>query len=380
MIELSMFSGGLRRLKDAGLLRTLTERASAQGPHITAGGRELINFASNDYLGLASDPRLIDAACRAAERYGFGAGASRLLGGGTPAHAQCERRAARLKGSEAALLFGSGYEANTGAIPALAAGEIFSDELNHASIIDGCRLARGRTHIYRHRDMGHLAELLSSSGAARKLVVTDTVFSMSGEIAPVRELCALCELHGAVLYLDDAHATGVLGAGALAHFGLRAQDWVVQMSTCSKALGGQGAFVAASADTVSWLVNSARSFIYSTAPSPAAAAAALAAIEILMSAEGERLMERLHDNRGALTDKLQRAGISAASAGTPIIPVFIGGIERTVAAAAALMERGIYAPAIRPPTVAAPMIRLTVTAAHSSGDIDTLVRALGETL
>ena len=272
------------------------------------------------------------------ERYGFGAGASRLLGGGTGAHAEFERMAAELKGAEAALMFGSGYAANTGAIPALAAAgdEVFSDALNHASIIDGCRLSRARTHIYSHMDIAHLAELLAASRASRRLVVTDTVFSMSGEVAPVRELYALCESKGAMLYLDDAHGTGVLGRGALGHFGLRAGAWVVQMSTCSKALGAEGAFIAASQDTIDWLLNTSRSFIYSTAPAPCVAAAASAAIGIVMSAEGDGLMQRLRDNQRELVAALRRSGVMVVHGGTPIIPVSVGDIDKPLAVAAGL--------------------------------------------
>lgn len=367
-----MFKDDIDRLRAMGLERTLTARTSKQGPRIVMEGREYINFASNDYLSLASDPRLLSAAGEAVMRYGAGGGASRLLGGGCEAHACLERKLADFKRAEAALFFASGYAANTGAIAALAGrgDAIFSDELNHASIIDGCRLSRAVTHIYRHRDLDHLGRLLAASGAARRLVVTDTVFSMTGELAPVDRIYKCCEAHGAMLYLDDAHGTGVLGAGhgALEHFGLSVQPWLIQMGTCSKALGTQGAFIAASADVVRWLINKARSFIYSTAPSPAIVAAAAAAIDAVTP----ELVARLWANQALATEAL------GTPSDTPIIA--LGTASCTLEVAAALLARGIYAPAIRPPTVPEALIRITVTAGHAPEDIAELGRAVREAL
>lgn len=375
-----MFSEELKLLKKHGLYRSITDRDGAQGRLIMLGGRECLNFASNDYLGLASDERLRDATLSAIDLYGIGSGASRLLGGGTLEHAECELRAARLKSSESALLFGSGYSANTGAIPALAGSgdAIFSDELNHASLIDACRLSRAGVHIYRHRDAGHLAQLMGTVSVRRKLVITDTVFSMTGAIAPLPDIYALCQRHGAMLYLDDAHGTGVLGAGrgGLAHFGLAPEPWVIQMATCSKALGAQGAFIAGSADTIDWLINTARTFIYSTAPPACIVAAVSASIDILTGPDGEALLSKLRDNRRLLTNALRSAGIQTDKAETPIITIIIGNIDETLATSKRLMERGIYAPAIRPPTVASPIIRCTVTASHTPEDIEALVSAL----
>lgn len=377
-----MFSEELDDLKTRGLYRSISERGGAQGRTIVISDREYLNFASNDYLGLAGDERICAPARSAIHQYGMGSGASRLLGGGTQIHSECERTASRLKSTEAALLFGSGYSANTGAIPALAgAGDaIFSDELNHASLIDGCRLSSADVHIYRHRDADHLAQLLGSVRARRKVVITDTVFSMTGAIAPLRDIYALCDQHGSMLYLDDAHGTGVLGMGrgGLTHFGLKPESWVVQMATCSKALGAEGAFVAGYTGMINWLINNARSFIYSTAPPACTAAAASASMDILMGPEGEALVRRLWTNQRMLTEALLKAGIKAANTETPIIPLTVGDLAETLSISAGLMARGIYAPAIRPPTVPSPIIRITVTALHTPDDIEALVAGLGQ--
>jgi 7-keto-8-aminopelargonate synthetase-like enzyme len=226
-----VFDEDLMKLKEDGLLRSLRDRTSPQGSKIVIGGRELLNFASNDYLGLASNPALVKAASGALEKYGMGGGASRLLAGGTELCAELEGRVAGLKGTGAALLLSSGYSANTGIIPAIAhAGDaIFSDELNHASLIDGCRVSRAETRVYRHRDMGHLERLLKQTWAKKKIIITDSVFSMDGDIAPLKELDVLTTRYNALLYLDDAHATGVLGKGrgSLAHFSLEPEPWIV---------------------------------------------------------------------------------------------------------------------------------------------------------
>jgi len=380
MLKYPVFEEDLKRLAGAGLLRRVRDRAGAQGARVSLGGRELINFASNDYLGLSSHPALAGAARRALEEYGTGAGASRLLAGGTGLHAGLERRAAAMKGAEAAVLFNTGYSANTGIIPSIAreGDAIFSDELNHASLIDGCRLARAATHVYRHADAGHLEGLLKGASARRKVVVTDSVFSMDGDVAPLGDIHRLCKEHGAILYIDDAHATGVLGGGrgSLAHFSLRPEPWIIQMGTFSKALGSFGAFAAGDGGTINWLQNSARSFMYSTALPAPVVAASLAALEIIEKDPSP--LERLWKNRERLYSGLKSLGLNTGGSETPIIPVILKDVPETVRLAERLEEEGIYAPAIRPPTVKEPRLRLSVTASHSEEDIGRLLEALGK--
>ncbi|MGD0281994.1 MAG: aminotransferase class I/II-fold pyridoxal phosphate-dependent enzyme, partial [Dissulfurispiraceae bacterium] len=267
-----MFSEKLKTLEKEALLRHIKDRKAEKMPrcglshkglsHLNFEDRMYINFASNDYLGLAYAASLIDAAANAMAEYGFGSGASRLLSGGTQVHSSLEKAVASFKETEAALVFNSGYTANISALPSIA-GEgdaIFSDEFNHASLVDGCRLSRARKLIYNHRDIAHLEGLMKTIRGGKKIVVTDTVFSMDGDIAPLREITALCREHSALLYLDDAHGTGVLGngRGALANFGIQAEPWIIQMGTFSKALGSYGAFIAGSSGMVEWLINTAR--------------------------------------------------------------------------------------------------------------------------
>ncbi len=395
-----MFEKKLDALRRNGLLREITDRAGRQGPSIFVNGENLLNFSSNDYLGLAANGKLIEAAAAAARRYGAGAGAARLLSGGTLLHHELERQAASFTGYEAAVLFNSGYHANTGAIPALAGPEctIFSDELNHASIIDGCRLSKAKTVIFRHADTGHLEELLLAERpkSERAFIITESVFSMDGDIAPLDGIFNLAARHGADLYVDDAHAVGVLGGGrgSLAHFGLAAGNdkknnsgpSIVQMCTFSKALGSYGAFVAAGREVIEWLKNTARTFIFSTALPPSAAGASLAAMGILGSAEGSSLVGKLHANRQALQEGLAKAGFegffpqerdcSPDSVRSPIVPVLLNGVEEAMLASRRLFDAGFYVPAIRPPTVKSPRLRLQVTAAHSKSDMDSLIATL----
>ncbi|MGD1074862.1 MAG: 8-amino-7-oxononanoate synthase [Thermodesulfovibrionales bacterium] len=379
-----MFSQELRELCSRHLQRVIRDRSSAQGPKISIGGREVINFASNDYLGLANHPGLIEAAETAMGDFGLGSGASRLLSGGSTLHKDLEERIAEIKGTDTALIFNSGYAANTGIIPSLAGLDdvLFSDELNHASIVDGCRLSGAKTRVYQHKDTAHLGELMGKacgvgrrSGKGRYVVVTDTVFSMDGDIAPLTEISALCRKHKALLYIDDAHGTGVIGngRGALAHFSLLPEPWIIQMGTFSKALGSYGGFAAGSREVIAWITSSARSFMFSTALPSCVVAASLKALDIVERRPG--LLERLWQNRNKLMDALKEIGYHAESE-TPIIPLSIGDIETTVDASGYLFGKGIYVPAIRPPTVKEPRLRITVTAAHSDDDIDSLVRAL----
>ncbi|RMG67251.1 MAG: 8-amino-7-oxononanoate synthase [Nitrospirae bacterium] len=374
------FSKALEELKEKALFRQIKDRESPQGAEITLKGKRLINFSSNDYLCLASDPRVVEASCRGLKEFGAGAGASRLLSGGTTLHERLELLLARFKSTERAILFNSGYSANTGIIQALADRDtaIFSDELNHASIIDGCRLSRGTVYVYRHKDLEHLRELIKKSSASNKLIVTDTVFSMDGDIAPLKELLLIATEYDALLYIDDAHGTGVLGKGygALKHFGIKAEQRIIQMSTLSKAVGSFGAFFAGSEDIAQWLINRSRSLIFSTALPPSVIAASLEGVRIIM-AEPERV-ERLWNNRETLLKGLKELNIETSPSETPIIPVKVKTNQEALRLSSFLFERGIYAPAIRKPTVSTPRIRLTLLYCHSDEHISRLIDALRE--
>lgn len=386
-----MFSRKLDELSQQNLIRLIRDRSSRQGPRIFFDGREYINFSSNDYLGLASHPEIIGAAVNAIKKFGFGSGASRLLSGGSILHKTLEEKVALFKGTESALIFNSGCAANTGVIPAIAGyGDIiFSDELNHASIVDGCRLSRARTVVYKHGDIADLGKLFkeySVMSGHKCIIVTDTVFSMDGDIAPLKEIYNLCftlnsELPDSVLlYLDDAHGTGVLGngKGALSHFNIMPEPWIVQMGTFSKALGSLGAFVAGSKDIIDWLSNTARSFIFSTALPACVVAASAKAIELIE--EQPDLIAKLWKNRNRLFTLLREAGYDLGESVTPIIPLKTNRTEDALRLSQYLYEKGIYAPAIRPPTVKEPRVRVTVTAAHSEEDIKALADALSSAL
>lgn len=325
-----------------------------------------VSFASNDYLGLTCHPAVVDAAAAALRRWGAGAGSARLIAGSRSVHSELEAELAEWKGAEAALLFPTGYAANLGVLSALG-GEgvtIFSDERNHASIIDGCRLSRADVEVYRHRDVDQLAAMMDCAcGKDRRLlVVTDTVFSMDGDVAPVDQLAEVCARRGALLVLDEAHA--VLGP----HPNLGHVDHLL-VGTLSKTLGSLGGFVAGPRASVDLLVNRARPFVFTTASPPAAAAAALAALRVRRSAEGEALVARLR----AHVDRFEPGHPS------PIVPVFLGGEERALAAAAALLGRGLLVPAIRPPTVApgTSRLRVSLSASHTDEQVSALIEALG---
>jgi 8-amino-7-oxononanoate synthase len=376
-----MFSEKLRILAEESLLRDVRDRASPQGPRVRFDGGEYINFSSNDYLGLANHPCLIEKIKKALDEYGFGAGASRLLGGGSELHRNLEYRTAQYKGTESSLVFNSGYAANTGLIPCLTDEDtvLFSDELNHASIIDGCRLSSSETLIYKHKDLSHLEGLIKKEGSRRKIIVTDAVFSMDGDIAPLGELSHICRNYGGILYLDEAHATGVLGKGkgALAHFGLRPEPWIVQMGTFSKALGSFGAFLAGTSDIIKWAQNSARSFIYSTALPSCVIAASIAALELIEN--DSALIKRLWENRERLAKGIKSIGYDTMGSETQIMPISTATVENTLRVSKFLFKEGIFAPAIRPPTVKEPRIRISVTAAHTDEDIFRLLEALKKT-
>ncbi|OJU82342.1 MAG: 8-amino-7-oxononanoate synthase [Solirubrobacterales bacterium 70-9] len=372
----------LEELRDRGLYRRLRLIEGPQGPRVLLSGREVLLLCSNDYLGLASDQRVREAAAEAALHWGAGAGASRLISGNMQPHRELETRLAAFKGYERALLFGSGYLANSGTIAALAGpGEVvFSDELNHASIIDGCRLARAETAVYRHNDARHLEELLRAATGAPALIVTDGVFSMDGDVAPLPELLELARRYGARLMVDEAHATGAIGPGgrgAVAAAGLSGEVDIV-MGTLGKALGSYGAYVCASAETVDYLVNRARSFIFSTAPPPPSIGAARAALDVL-EAEPERV-ERLAANAQLLREALAAEGLTAPASTTQIVPIEIGEAEPTMELCERALERGVFAQGIRPPTVpeGSSRLRFTVMATHEPEDLRRAAHQVGE--
>ncbi|HWA53709.1 MAG TPA: 8-amino-7-oxononanoate synthase, partial [Solirubrobacterales bacterium] len=338
-------------------------------------------LCSNDYLGLAAHPRVRNAAAEAATHWGAGAGASRLISGNMQPHERLERRVAAFKGYESALLFGSGYLANSGTISALAGrGEVvFSDELNHASIIDGCRLSRAETFVYRHADVEHLAWGLKQAGEHAALIVTDGVFSMDGHVAPLAELVDLARRHGCRLMVDEAHATGALGPGgrgSVAAAGLSGEVDVV-IGTLGKSLGSYGAYVCASRETTDYLLNTARSFIFSTAPPPPVAAAGLAALELL-EAQPERV-EKLSANASTLRNALAAEGLEVGTGRSQIVPVEVGDPERTMELCERILERGVFAQGIRPPTVPAgtSRLRFTVMSTHRREELEGAARTVG---
>ncbi len=369
----------LAALKEKNLWRSLRPLASAQGREIILDGRNVLNFCSNDYLGLAGDPRLAVAG-QVVDRRGFGAGASRLVCGHFDEHAALENEIAALKRTERALLFSSGYMANIGIIPALVNRDdvVFSDKLNHASIVDGIVLSRAGMKRYPHLDTAALEVLLAAeTKARRKLIVTDTVFSMDGDIAPLAAIAALARRYNAWLMVDEAHAFGVLGASGA---GLAEETGVagvidIQMGTLSKAAGCFGAYAAGSGVLVDFLLNTARSFIFTTALPPLVAAAGRSALEIIRTDPGRR--QRVLRSAAVLREALRGAGLEVPSGRTPIIPVMLRTAERALRWSKALLAEGIFVSAIRPPAVAegAARLRVTVTAAHEDNDLDRCVSA-----
>jgi 8-amino-7-oxononanoate synthase len=372
----------LEGLRESGLHRRLRLIEGPQGPRVLLDGREVLLLCSNNYLGLADHPRVREAAAEAALRWGAGAGASRLISGNMEPHRHLEERLASFKEHEAALLFGSGYLANIGAISALAgrSGVVFSDELNHASIVDGCRLARAEAFVYRHGDLEHLAWGLREAGGRGSLIVTDGVFSMDGDVAPLAGLVELAGEHGCRLMVDEAHATGALGPGgrgSVVAAGLGGEvDLVV--GTLGKALGSYGAYVCASAELREYLLNTARSFIFSTAPPPPVLAAALAALELL-EAEPERV-GRLRSNAVALRTALAAEGLAVGDSETQIVPLEVGDAGWTMELCERLLERGVFAQGIRPPTVppGSSRLRFSVMATHEPGELRSAAQLTGE--
>ena len=371
----------LDELRRAGLHRSLREVSGPQGPRVEFDGREVLLLCSNNYLGLADHPRVRQAAGEAAERYGAGAGASRLISGTMSLHRKLERRLAEFERAEAALLFGSGYLANTGVVAALAgrADVVFSDQLNHASIIDGCRLSRAETFVYRHCDLEHLAFGLGRAGPRARLIVTDSVFSMDGDIAPLAGLAELARRHDCLLVVDEAHATGALGPGgrgAVAAAGLEGEVDVV-VGTLGKALGSYGAYVCARTEVIELLVNTARPFIFSTAPPPPAVGAALAALALLRDQPG--LVAQLTRNAAALREALADHRLDTGPSQTQIIPVIVGAAADAIALCEQALAGGVFAQAIRPPTVpeATSRLRVSVMANHRVDELRAAAGVIG---
>ena len=379
--SLAWIDDDLAALRAAGLERPHRVRAGRQGREVCLDGQTLLNFGSNDYLGLAGDVRLTKAASKAACAEGFGAGASPLVSGHSQAHELLERALAGLLAVDAALTFPSGFAANTATIAALVGPEDFlaSDARNHASIIDGCRLSRGRVGIYPHRDMAALNTLLSQAHSSRRrLIVTDTVFSMDGTVAPLADLCELARKHRAILMVDEAHATGVFGvrgSGLVEETGC-ADGVHVRVGTLSKALAAAGGFVAGHADMIHWLRHAARAWIFSTAHPPAVAAAANCAITLLSQEPYRRqeLLARAAEFRQALLLK----GLGVAGATTQIVPIVVGAAEAAVAVATRLAEAGFFVPAIRPPSVPAgkSLVRVSLSWHHTADDLDRLASTI----
>jgi glycine C-acetyltransferase len=359
----------LQALKEAGLYRTLRRIEGEQGPTLVIEGREVLNFCSNNYLGLANHPALRAAAKEAIDLYGCGSGASRLISGNMELHERLEQSIARLKGTETALLFNSGYQANTGLMSCLAAegDTIFSDALNHASIIDGCRLTRARVVVYPHCDVSRLEDELKKNTSGKRFIVTETIFSMDGDEAPLAEIVALAERFDANVMVDEAHATGVCGpngAGVVAKLGI-GNRILVQMGTLGKALGGFGAYVAGSRALQELMINRCRTFIFTTSLPPSVLATSIAAIDILEK-EPQRRLALWHNSR-AVRDGLKKAGFALGNSQSQVQPVMIGDAVKCMNVSMRLLEKGVFSQGIRPPTVPAgtSRLRVTVMATHN---------------
>jgi 7-keto-8-aminopelargonate synthetase-like enzyme len=394
----------LQELDELGLRRSLRMFSGPQGPRVLIDGKPVLLLCSNNYLGLADHPRVREAAAEAAMRWGVGAGASRLISGTMTIHRRLEERLAAFHNRPACVLFGSGYLANAGAIAALAGrgDTVFSDELNHASIIDGCRLSRAEVVVYRHRDVEHLQWLLRRHGAragararmrstagrsgrggaakARQVIVTDAVFSMDGDLAPLHEIVELADTYQARTIVDEAHAIGALGAdgsGAVTAAGLEDEIDLV-IGTLGKALGSYGAYACASEATVDYLINAARPLIFSTAPPPPAVAGALAALELLL--ERPHRVQRLRSNARTLRRALAAEGFAAEAGDAHIVPLIVGDPMAAVSLCEAALRRGVFAQAVRPPTVApgSSRLRLAAMASHTVEELAGAARILGE--
>ena len=371
----------LEDLKRMGLYRSLREVEGPPGTTIVIDGRKLLQFSSNNYLGLANHPRLKAAAMAAVERYGVGSGASRLVCGNLDLNRKLEEKLAQLKKKESALLYSTGYMANLGVIAALA-GEgdlILSDEYNHASIVDACRLSRAQTRVYPHKRMDELEKLLAGAESSkRRLIVTDGIFSMDGDIAPLPDLVDLAEKYECLLMVDDAHATGVLGpngGGTGDHFGL-AEKIDVAMGTFGKALGGFGAFVAGDRNMRELLINCSRPFMFTTGLPPSVLAAGIAALEVVE--EEPEMRARLRDNANLLRNGIEEMGFTLAGGETQIIPLLAGDASPAMEMSSLLREEGLFIQGIRPPSVppGTSRLRITVSAVHTPGEVAFALEAL----
>jgi 8-amino-7-oxononanoate synthase len=373
----------LDQIKEAGLYRRLRRVECDQGPTLLLDSREVINFSSNNYLGIANHPSLARAAKEAIDRYGCGSGASRLISGNMTLHEELEAELAAFKGSEAALVFNSGFQANTGILSTLT-GEgdaLFSDALNHASIIDGCRLSQAKTFVYAHCDLDQLeAALKQAAHYRRKLIVTESIFSMDGDEAPLAGIVDLAERYGAMVMVDEAHATGLYGAagaGVIAKLGL-GDRVLVQMGTLGKALGGFGAYVAGSRALRELLINRCRSFIFTTSLPPAVMAMAIAAIDLVKREPQRR--EVLWHNCRSVAEGLRALGFQLGANSSPILPLIIGDSAKCMRFSEQLLERGVFAQGIRPPTVppGTSRLRITLMATHTREHIDRAFKVFEE--
>ncbi|MCX8156737.1 MAG: 8-amino-7-oxononanoate synthase [Verrucomicrobiae bacterium] len=381
----------LARWRARGLGRVLNNLESPQGPRIRLAGRDCLNFSANDYLGLANHPALKKAAAAALEQYGAGAGAARLLSGSLPPQQALERALAQYKGAAAALSFSSGYATALGVIPAVVDRNdvVLLDKLAHACLVDGARLSGARLRVFAHNDLNDLQAKLSwaaaqrAAGAAQRiLIICESIYSMDGDAAPLAEIVALKEHHQAWLMVDEAHATGVLGphgAGLVQQLGLSARV-EIQMGTLGKALGAAGGFIAGPAVLRDWLIHRARSFVFSTAPPPAVAAAALAGLQVAQSEEGEQRRQALRLRRAQLVEGLRRNGWPVPDPAAAIVPLLLGAEERALEWAGRLREAGFFLPAIRYPTVprGRARLRISLSAAHTAEEVEALLRALGK--
>lgn len=367
----------LRSLKEHALMREYRTVESAQGPYIQIKGKSYLSFCSNNYLGLADHPRIKQAAIAAINQYGWGTGASRLVAGNMTLHEELEKKIAEFKGTEAALLFPTGYMANVGALCALVGREdiVIGDKLNHASIIDGCRQSGATFRVYPHNDVSQLESLLQRSSIyRRRLVVTDSVFSMDGDTAPLPKIAEIAQKYDVILMIDDAHATGVFGQqgkGMIEHYGLEGKVDII-MGSLSKAIGSIGGFIAGSKGLIDFLKNKARSFIYTTALPPAACAASLAGLILIQ--EDTSHIDKLWENIKYLKSQLSKF-ISNIAGESPIVPIIIGSAEDALSISKRLYEKGILIPAIRPPTVplGTSRLRISLMATHSKEDINRLI-------
>jgi len=378
---LDWLSGALEQLEEQGLGRQRRVRSGPQQPKVTFAGRSVVHFGSNDYLDLANDPRIVRAVCTAVERDGWGAAASPLISGHTEQHAAFAEALARFERTDAAVLFCSGFAANVGTIPAIVGPDdfIFADQKNHASLIDGCRLSGATIAIYRHGDVEHLETLLQqATPRGKKLIVTDSLFSMDGDFAPLVEIASLRERYGCMLLIDEAHATGVFGEsgrGVAEKMGVEsAVD--IKIGTLSKALAGSGGFVCGRQALIDWLANRARSYVFSTSPPAAAVAAAATALEIIQQEPERRKIVFRRAN--TLRKTLRDLGFNTGQSESHILPLYIGSTDRVLDVSQQLLESGFFIPAIRPPSVPAGecLLRLSLSYGHDETTLAKLIETL----